>query len=128
MELMTYKKNCLGTMDFTLKIGKMKKAEKFCTYPLQKGDNGEKLSLQSAHRWAELDTKTGAVILSARRAQYANNLWLMMCRAKGTAETDQATPEQLAEILAAVRGTASPNAGGNNALRIYCDNSAAALV
>lgn len=127
MELENYKKNCMGTMSFSLKLGKMKKAESFCSYPLQRGDNGEKLCLQSSHRWAELNTKTGAVALSARRAQYANNIWLMICKAKGTAETDQATPEQLAEILAAVRGTASPMAG-NNALHIFCDNSAAALV
>lgn len=122
------RKNCLGTMDFTLKLGKMKKAEEFCTYPIQRDDDGAVLRLQSHHRWAELNTKTGAVSLSARRAQYADPLWLMICRVKGTAESDQATPEQLARILAAVRGTASPMCGGDNALGMYCDNSNAAQI
>lgn len=115
-------------MDFTLKLGKMKKAEEFCTYPIQRGDNGEILRLQSGHRWAELNTRTGEVSVSARRAQYANSMWLMLCKVNCTAESDQATPEQLSRILGAVRGTASPMAGGNNILAMYCDNSNAALV
>ena len=126
MEIISAKKNCLGTMSFTLKMGKMKKAEEFVTYPIQRGDNGEKVYLQSHHRWAELNTKTGAVQLSARRAQYANSEWLAMCKAIGTAETDNATEEQLGEMLSAIRGTASPNAGSNGIM--YCDNSNANAV
>ena len=128
MELISMRKNCLGTMDFALKLGKMKKAEEFCTYPVQRGDNGEILRLQSHHRWAELNTRTGEIEISARRAQYANSWWLLECRIKGTTEHDQATPEQLATMLNAVRGTASPMAGGNNILGMYCDNSNAARV
>jgi hypothetical protein len=128
MEIISMRKNCLGTMDFTLKIGKMKKAEEFCTYPLQKGDDGAKICLQSHHRWAELDTKSGEIHMSARRAQYANQMWLLMCKINGTDEHDKATEAQLSEMLAAIRGTASPMAGGNNCLAMYCDNSAAALV
>lgn len=128
MELVSKEKNCCGTMSFTLKIGKMKKAEEFCTYPIQKGDNGDKVFLQSSHRWAELNTKTGEIIMSARRAQYATSMWLLECRIKGTAETDKATPEQLNEMLAAIRGTASPMAGGNNCISMFCDNSNANLV
>ena len=123
MEIVSMKKGCLGTMDFTLKMGKMKKAEEFCTYPVQKGDNGNKVFLQSHHRWAELNTRTGEIELSARRAQYANAWWLLECRLKGTAESDKATSEQLDKMLTAIRGTASPNAGGNNILSMYCDNS-----
>ena len=128
MELVSKEKNCCGTMSFTLKIGKMKKAEEFCTYPIQKGDNGDKVFLQSSHRWAELNTKTGEIIMSARRAQYATSMWLLECRIKGTAEKDNATPEQLNEMLAAIRGTASPMAGGNNCISMFCDNSNANLV
>lgn len=127
MELINYRKNCLGTMDFTLKMGKMKKAEEFITYPVQKDDTGETIALQSHHRWAYLNTKTGEVEMSARKAQYADTLWFIICRAKGTIETDKATPEQLETMLAAIRKTASPRAGGNNVLSIYCDNSNAAL-
>ena len=115
-------------MDFTLKLGKMKKAEEFITYPVQKDNNGAVLWLQSHHRWAELNTRTGEVHLSARRAQYANSMWLLVCKMNGTDEHDAATPEQLTAILDAVRGTASPNAGGNNCLAMYCDNSNAVLV
>lgn len=128
MELVSMKKNCLGTMSFTLKMGKMKKAEDFCTYPIQRDDNGDIVRLQSSHRWAELNTRTGKIELSARRAQYANNIWLMICQANGTAETDHATDEQLNKMLSAIRGTASPMAGGNNILSMYCDNSNANLV
>ena len=115
-------------MDFVLKIGKMKKAEEFCTYPIQKGDSGDILSLQSHHRWAYLNTRTGEVQMSARRAQYAGPEWFFICKAKGTLETDKATGDQLCQMLDAVRGTASPHAGGNNCLSMFCDNSNAALV
>lgn len=115
-------------MSFTLKLGKMKKAEEFVTYPIQRDDDGAKVLLQSGHRWAELNTKTGDIELSARRAQYANSWYLLECKIKGTAETDKATPEQLGAMLSAIRGTASPHAGGNNCLSLYCDNSNAGLV
>lgn len=128
MEIVSMRKNCLGTMDFTLKIGKMKKAEEFCTYPIQKNDGLDKVRLQSSHRWAELNPKTGEIEMSARRAQYANSMWLLECKFKGTAETDKASSEQLEQILSAIRGTASPNAGGNNILSMYCDNSKANLL
>lgn len=115
-------------MSFELKIGKMKKAEWFCTYPIQRGDNGDKVSLQCKHRWAYLNTRTGEIEMSARRAQYANSMWFLECEIKGTIEKDQASPEELETMLSAIRGTASPNAGGNNILSMYCDNSNAALV
>ena len=126
MEIISTKRNCLGTMDFVLRMGKMKKAESFCTYPVQKTDNGEKVYLQSHHRWAELNTKTGEIVLSARRAQYANSMWLALCVAQGTAETDKATGEQLSSMLSAIRGTKSAMAGNNGIM--YCDNSNADLV
>ena len=128
MEIVSMRKDCLGTMSFTLKMGKMKKAEEFCTYPIQKGDNGDKVCLQSSHRWAELNTRTGEVEMSARRAQYANSWFLLECRIKGTTESDKATAEQLEQMLGAIRGTASPMAGGNNILGMFCDNSNADLV
>jgi hypothetical protein len=128
MEIVNKRRNCLGTMSFTMKLGKMKKAEEFVTYPVQRNDDGSKVCLQSAHRWAELNTKTGEVVLSARRAQYANSMWLWECKMKGIAETDNANAEQLSEMLNAIRGTASPNCGGNNVLSMYCDNSNANLV
>lgn len=125
MEIIGMRKNCLGTMSFELKMGRMKKAEEFCTYPIQKGDNGERIYLQSEHRWAQMDTKNGEVHLSARRAQYANDIWLRVCMARGTDEHDCATAEQLEQILSAIRGTAGDKVG-NNGMHIFCDNSNAA--
>ena len=121
MEIVSMKRNCMGTMSFTLRIGKMKKAEEFTTYPIQHNDNGQVVRLQSHHRWAELNTQSGAIEMSARRAQYADNLWLMLCKVNGTSETDQATTEQLTTMLDSIRGTASRMAGTNGL--IYCDNS-----
>lgn len=127
MEIKAMEKNCMGTMDLVLKIGKMKKAEEFTAYPIQKEDDGAILYLQSEHRWAELNTRTGEVEVSARRAQYAIKAWFLLCQIQKKTEHDQATPEQLAQILSAVRGTASEHAG-NNVLSVFCDNSGAALV
>lgn len=127
MEILSSRKNCMGTMSFTLKIGKMRKAEEFITYPIQMDNDGKELWLQSSHRWAALNTESGQIVMSARRAQYANNAWLMTCILRGTAEYDQAERGQLNEILTAVRGT-SGDMVGNNVLNIYCDNSNASLV
>ncbi len=127
MKLISMRKNCMGTMDFTMKIGKMKKAEEFITYPIQRNDSVDIIYLQSSHRWAEMNTQTGEIELSARRAQYANNAWLMCCKINGTAEKDCADKETLNKMLSAIRGTASPMAG-DNILSMYCDNSNAALV
>lgn len=128
MELVSYKVNCLGTVSFTAKFGKMKKAEEFTTYPIQSKEDAKIICLQSSHRWAEMNAETGEIIISARRAQYANSMFLMLCKMNGTAERDKATAAQLAKMLSAIRATASPHAGGNNILSMYCNNSAAALV
>ena len=121
------KKNCMGTMDFTMRIGKMKKAEDFITYPVQKDDSPLHIFLQSHHRWAILNTKTGEIEMSARRDQYANSAWLIVCRGRGTNEFDRATPDQLASMLDAIRATAGGKVG-DNILHIYSDNTNAALV
>ena len=123
MEIINSEKNCLGTMSFTLKIGKMRRAEEFTTYPISKRDSKAILYLQSGHRWAELNLHDGSIIMSARRAQYANSMWLVACKVNGTAEHDQCTEEQLQAIKEAVRYTASAEAGTNGI--VYCDNSGA---
>ena len=103
MELYGIKKSVLGKK-FTLKMGKMKKAEEFCDYPILKTSDGRKLlPLQSAHRWAEIDLESGDVLLSARRNQYATSWFLIECRVKGIAETDKATEEQLKQLNDAVK-------------------------
>lgn len=125
MEIISMKHNCMGTMSFTLRIGKMKKAEEFTTYPIQANDDGKVISLQSHHRWVYLYTEDGRIEMSARRAQYANPAWLTLCKLNGTMESDQATTEQLTEMLTAIRGTASAKAGNQF---MFCDNSNAARI
>ncbi len=127
MKIISMKLNCMGTMDFTLKIGKMKKAEEFTTYPIQKGDNTDVIFLQSEHRWVQLNTKTGEIEMSARRAQYANAAWFVCCKINKTIETDSADVEQLKTMLSAIRKTAGDKVG-DNMLHIFSDNSNAALV
>ena len=82
-----------------LKIAKMRKMEEFVTYPVW-DVNGEKiLPLQSDHFWAELNLDNGDIEVSARRAQYANQAWMTMCRIKGTTDKDIATMDQVDEIV-----------------------------
>ena len=76
-------KNCLGTMNFVCKFGKMKKVQEFCTYPINKDNT--KILLQSSHRWVEISNE-GKVMMSAHRNQYANSWSLIEDRIKGKAE------------------------------------------
>ena len=102
MELISIKDSCLGK-DITLKIGKMKKAESFCHYPIIKIDGKRILPLQSEHRWAQIDLETGEIELSARRNQYATSWFFIHCKVNGNIETDKATEEQLKQITEAVQ-------------------------
>lgn len=125
MEIASSFRNCMGTMSFVLKAGKMKKAEEFTVYLLQKDDSVNVIYMQSEHRWLNFYPKTGEIFLSARRAQYANLAWLEACRLLGTAEQDKATESQVSEIVGLIRGTAGEKVG-DNAMAIFCDNSRAA--
>ena len=114
--------NTLGTVSIIAKFGKMKKVQDFVTYPIQKDSDVSKLPIQSHHRFGYI-YNDGTVKMSPNRAQYANSLFYMMSEVNGSIETDHLSQDELERISNAVHLTASPMAGGNNCLSVYCDNS-----
>ena len=120
--------NGMGTASFDGAFGKMRKSQSFDVYPLKSGDEEHNiLVIQSEHRYARIHIGSGQMLLSANHASYANSCKLQLDLQKGTAEILAITSEDLEPLLAHIRGTASPMAG-NNAMRVFCDNSNACLV
>lgn len=117
-------KNLMGTTSFDGKFGRMRKAQDFVVYPLQKGDSVKVIHVQSKNRWAEINLETNVLTLSASHS-HANSFALSLDIVKGKAEKVTMTKEELNPLLDHIRGTASPMAGGNNCLSMYCDNSQA---
>jgi hypothetical protein len=76
-------KSIMGTLSFDGKFPGMRKAEDFIIYPMH--DSGTEIRIQSDHRFGCIDLDSGAVLLSARRADYANAAWLTVCQIRGTA-------------------------------------------
>lgn len=120
-------KNNMGTTSFNGKFGKMRKEQDFIVYPIQSGDSGKTLSIQSGHRYAVISVESGKMILSSNQANYANSMTLQMDMMNGKAESVLIPSEELETLLAFIRGTASPMAG-NNCMSLFCDNSNASLV
>lgn len=120
MEITDFKKNCMGTMSFSLKFKGMRKAEEFCVYPIK--EKTETIYFQSEHRWAQLDLKSKIFEVSARRAQYANSAWFMVCQINRTTTAEKLTDEQFALLIGKIKKTAGEKVG-NNILSMVCDNS-----
>jgi hypothetical protein len=120
MEITDFKKNCMGTMDFSLKFKGMRKAEEFCVYPIE--GKTDIVYFQSDHRWAQLDLKSKTFEVSARRAQYANSVWFMVCQIHHTITVEKLTDEQFGLMIEKIRETAGERVG-NNILAVVCDNS-----
>ena len=123
-------KNCMGTTSFDGKFGKMRKSQDFVVYALKSGDDAKVLEIQSGHRYAVIqlsDLARGKMILSSNQANYANSMTLRMDMLNGKAEAVLIPSDELENLLAHVRGTASPMAG-NNGMSVFCDNSNACLV
>lgn len=121
------RKNTMGTASFDGKFGKMRKAQNFVTYPIQSGDNGKTIAIQSEHRYAVISVESGKMVLSTNQANYANSMTLQMDMINGKAEPVLIPSDELETLLSFIRGTASPMAG-NNGMRLFCDNSNASLV
>jgi len=116
-------RNCMGTMEFSCKFGKMRKEQEFTVYPITTDTN--KILLQSSNRWAEID-KDGHVWMSASHS-FSNSMSLIVDKVKGKAEQDQLTPEQWNKVKELIRATAG-HAVGNNILCMTTDNSGAANI
>lgn len=116
-------KNCLGTVSFDGKFAGMRKPQDFIVYPMQ--DSGEIITIQSDHRFGQINLATGKGVLSANRAQYANTIWLAMSIRDKTAVAIEFAAEDLQALREWIKSTGGPMVGGNNALRMYCDNTGA---
>ena len=110
-------KNIMGTISFDGQFGKMKKPQDFIVYPCQ--DSGSVITIQSDHRFGRLDLKTGAMWLSANRAQYANGMWLSLCIQRGTAEPVIVEEAERESLRMAIRGTGGLLVGDSF---VKCDN------
>lgn len=96
-------RNIMGTVSFDGKFEGMRKPEDFIVYPLH--DSGTEIRIQSGHRFGEINLDTGAAVLSERRAQYANSVWLMLCVMRGTAKRFVLAEEDRAVLRQWVKST-----------------------
>lgn len=117
------KKNIMGTVSFDGKFQGMRKPQDFIVYPMQ--DSGETITIQSDHRFGQIDLATGKGILSANRAQYANYVWLAMCVKSGLAVKIELPAEDLQTLRQWIKSTGGIAVG--NACVISDNTGAMAL-
>lgn len=120
-------KNRMGTTSFMGKLGKMRKEQSFVVYPIHSDMNGETITIQSEHRFGIIKVESGATLMSANHAQYANYTALQSDLINGKAERFTIEKDALEPLLAFIRGTAGAMVG-NNGMRVFTDNSNANLV
>ena len=96
-------KNLMGTLSFDGRFGAMRKPEDFIVYPMQ--ESTDEITIQSEHRFGQINLTTGAGILSARRANYANFVWLQLCIIRKTAERFQVADEDRQTLRQWVKST-----------------------
>ena len=116
-------RNCMGTISFDGKFAGMRKPQDFIVYPMQ--DSTEEILIQSDHRFGRVDLATGRAVLSANRAQYANGMFLTLCMMNGTATAFVLAVEDVQTLRQWIKSSGGVLVGGNNAARIYCDNTGA---
>jgi hypothetical protein len=115
-------KNCLGTADFLLTFEGWRKAQKFCAYPMQKGEGCKILRLQSEKRWIEIDLLTGAGIMTNGKGGHPNSWLLSFQKSLQVAETFTISPADLQMIKEVIFLTAGSSVGSSI---VTCDNSEA---
>lgn len=92
--------NSMGTISFDAKFPKMRKPQDFIVYPTR--GRTETILIQSGNFWAEITVESGAVNMSARKAQYANSTWLALCVARGTNRKFVLSAEDLKQLINSV--------------------------
>jgi hypothetical protein len=97
------RKNIMGTVSFDGQFKGVRRPQDFIVYPMQ--DSGTRITIQSEHRFGRLDLASGKGVLSANRGQYANDLWLSICLANGTARAIQLEVEELQTLRQWVKST-----------------------
>lgn len=113
------KRNCLGTVSFDGQFQGMRKPQNFIVYPMQ--DSGEIITIQSGARIGQLDLATGKLRMSQSHASGAYFLHLQLDRLN----RETLPAEDVQTLRQWVKSTGGPMVGGNNALRIYSDNTGA---
>jgi len=115
--------NSVGTTSFDAKFPKMRKPQDFIVYPIR--GKAEKILIQSDNFWAEISVESGAVNMSARKAQYANSTWLALCVIRGTNREFSLSSEDLEALKEAIRETGGELVG-DNCLKV--ENAGALLI
>lgn len=96
-----FKKSFLGSIDLTLKVKTMRKAQEFCVYPFSAGQTT--IHIQSDKRWADIDLNTGIVEMTSNATGHHNRWLLAWQKARNKHETYQMTAEQIETIKTELR-------------------------
>jgi len=71
----TITKTRQGFEVITLKVANMKKADEFTIYPYNGGD---RVTIQSSKRFAQINIKTGKAVINKKGCDYANSIKLQL--------------------------------------------------
>lgn len=85
-------------------------------------DSGPNITIQSDHRFGQIDLDTGKGVLSANRAQYANGVWLGLCVINGTAIDVQLSIVDRDLLRCWIKSTGGIEVGASF---VKCDNTGA---
>jgi len=118
-------KNRLGTISFTAKFPRMRKAQDFIVYPITGKANG--FYIQSDTRFGQIEIETGNVTISKPRPGGAYAITLLVDDAKKQSQFFVLPESDLKRLKTAIRKTAG-EAVGKNDLHITCDNSGAEFI
>lgn len=113
----TIKRNIMGTASIVMKIAGMRKFQDFIVYPIQSGNDGKYITIQSDTRIGKIEMETGRGLMSHSHANGAYFHHLSF---------DVKTPFQLSALdLQALKlqvfASSSSHAGDNGI--VYSDNS-----
>jgi hypothetical protein len=103
-------KNMMGTVDFDMKAGNMRKAQNFIVYPMKNAELRARIQSDKRSGWIMLDS--GSVTLFS--GEHFNGDF---------APVGKLSAECLLMFKAAIFSTASGKAGSNGV--VFCDNSGA---
>ncbi len=104
-------RNIMGTVSFDGKFAGMRKPQDFIVYPMQ--DSGETITIQSEHRFGHIDLALGNGVLSANRAQYANQVWLGVCITMRTAVSIKLSVEERETLRQWVKSSGGTQVGSS---------------
>lgn len=113
-------RNIMGTLSFDGLFPTMRKPQDFIVYPMQ--DSGERITIQSDHRFGYIDLASGKAVLSANRQQYANSIWLAQCIRARTVAIFELSEEDRQTLRQWIKSTGGVEVGSSF---VKCDNTGA---